>query len=130
MENHVKFKSALFHPALPEESQVNPGCYGAELAYWLCVELAKIGVITSYPDYEDWGWYLMYITQGGDEFYLCCSNFGDSVDEWHCYLRPLGRNFFGGNKPPIEIAKALLEGLRLVLESATEIKELQWWYEK
>src|SRR5262245_29293448 len=48
-------RSERFSPVLPDESQVNPGVYGAELAFWLCAELAALGVITSYPVSEDWG---------------------------------------------------------------------------
>ena len=54
----VDFHSDAFAPVLPEDSQVNPEVYGAELAFWLCTELAKRGVVTSYPEYEDWGWYI------------------------------------------------------------------------
>jgi hypothetical protein len=51
------FVSDQFVPFLPEESQVNPEVYGAELAWWLASELARRNVFTSYPEYEDWGWY-------------------------------------------------------------------------
>jgi hypothetical protein len=33
MESTVEFDSELFSPYLPDEYQVNPHCYGAELAY-------------------------------------------------------------------------------------------------
>jgi hypothetical protein len=36
MKTEVSFDSERFRPVLPDESQVNPGRYGAELAYWLC----------------------------------------------------------------------------------------------
>jgi len=35
----AEFSSELFRPFLPEESQVNPEVYGAELAYWLARKL-------------------------------------------------------------------------------------------
>lgn len=35
MDTGVNFYSDLFKPFLPEDSQVNPVCYGAELAWWL-----------------------------------------------------------------------------------------------
>ena len=53
----VEFKSSRFVPVLPEDCQVNPGVYGAELAFWLSQALAKAGVATSYPNNEDWGWF-------------------------------------------------------------------------
>lgn len=48
MNIEVTFKSDLFKPFLPEEAQVNPNCYGAELAYWLAQKLAENGFVTSY----------------------------------------------------------------------------------
>lgn len=54
----VELRTNRFTPFLPDDSQVNPGVYGAELAYWLSQQLASHGVITSYPESEDWGWYL------------------------------------------------------------------------
>jgi hypothetical protein len=130
VDNNVKFTSTLFRPVLPEESQVNPGRYGAELAYWLCAELAKIGVFTSYPNYEDWGWFVEYTTPDGDEFWLCCGNVDGGDDEWQCYLRPLGRKLFGRDKAPIEEAKPLMEGLRQALENTRGIENIEWWYEE
>src|SRR5438552_3014154 len=71
----AEFRSSRFTPVLPEESQVNPRRYGAELAFWLCTRLyEKSRVVTSYPDYEDWGWLLSYSTEAGDEFALHCGN--------------------------------------------------------
>jgi hypothetical protein len=48
--------------------------------------LAARGVITSYPEYEDWGWFLEYITAAGDEFWLCCGNREGEAEKWLCYL--------------------------------------------
>ena len=66
MKMCVNFKSDLFKPFLPEESQVNPGRYGAELTYWLSRKLSEKGIITSYPEYEDWGWFIEFTTEEGD----------------------------------------------------------------
>jgi hypothetical protein len=41
MQALVTFRSPRFRPVLPDECQVNPGCYGAELAFWLCFLEAK-----------------------------------------------------------------------------------------
>lgn len=55
IELAVEFDSELFKPFLPDDAQVNPQVYGAELAFWLSKNLALKGVITSYPVGEDWG---------------------------------------------------------------------------
>ena len=52
------FQSDRFRPYLPDDCQVNPNVLGFELADWLSRELAKRGTITSYPNYEDWHWFL------------------------------------------------------------------------
>jgi hypothetical protein len=122
------FRSGRFAPVLPEESQVNPGCYGAELAYWLCVRLAERGVVTSYPDAEDSGWLLGYATGSGDEFALCCGNIDDTDDEWVLALRRFGRKLFGRDKPPFAHAEPLIRAVRAVLEAEETITALDWTY--
>ena len=122
----VTFRSDRFRPALPEESQVNPGRYGAELAFWLCTELARHGVVTSYPNYEDWGWFIEYVTADGDEFWLCCGNVDDSKDLWHCFLQPKSKGLFGRKQPRFEAAAALLTGLAEVLAEEASVKDVRW----
>ncbi len=78
----VVFSSVRFSPVLPEDAQVNPQVYGAELAYWLCTELARRGVDTSYPEHEDWGWYLGHTTPAGSEFAVHCGNVTGSRERW------------------------------------------------
>lgn len=69
IQDLAEFRSSRFAPVLPEECQVNPGRYGAELAFWICTRLYEEDrIATSYPDYEDWGWLLSYSTKEGDEF--------------------------------------------------------------
>lgn len=127
--NNVTFKSAMFRPLLPEESQVNPGRYGAELAYWLCIELAKVGVVTTYPNYEDWGWFIEYTTEDGHEFRLCCTNIDGTNDEWHCQVEVLASKSFGRGKPKLVEAQPLIEMLQLILVETEGIEHIRWWYD-
>ncbi len=99
INNSVQFKSDLFRPFLPEDSQVNPGCYGAELAYWLARKLAEKGIVTSYPEHEDWGWFIEYITEDGDEFWLCCGNV-TTDNEWRVFLEPKAKEIYSVGKRP------------------------------
>jgi hypothetical protein len=126
MRNAVTFSSTRFAPVLPEDSQVNPGRYGAELAFWLCTELVRDGVVTSYPNYEDWGWFVEYTTADGDEFWLCCGNVDGTDDEWHCFLQAKGKGLFGRSKPAEEKAIPLIKALGRVLEKETTVHDIRW----
>jgi hypothetical protein len=126
MNTTVEFSSDLFKPFLPEISQVNPQTYGAELAFWLSKELAATGIITSYPNYEDWGWFIEYITESEDEYWLCCSNKEGSDTEWLVYLDPKAKSLFGRNKAKPENAILLLDSLSNLLEKNQNISNIKW----
>lgn len=83
------FASPRFRPYLPDECQVNPNVLGFELAEWLSRALAARGVVTSYPSFEDWGWYLEYSPPNADgEYLICCSGGADHGDtyEWRVFI--------------------------------------------
>lgn len=122
----ARFRSDRFSPALPEECQVNPEVYGAELAYWLGAALAREGLATSYPESEDWGWFIEYSDDSGAEFAIHCYNIDGSKEDWLLSLRPFGRKLFGRDKPPVALAEPLLQRIRTVLEKETAITDLEW----
>ena len=122
----VEFRTDRFTPFLPEDSQVNPGVYGAELAYWLAQRLASRGVVTSYPEYEDWGWYLNYATTEGAEFAIHCANVEGTRNQWLLTLRRHSRKLFGRGKPSFEMASVLVSAIHEVLIEG-EI-EIQAWH--
>lgn len=126
MKTSVDFESQMFFPFLPGDAQVNPRVYGAELAFWLSQQLAQRGVFTSYPNYEDWGWFIEYTTEVDDEYWLCCANRDGSRDKWRCYLQPKAKSIFGRNKAPIEGARPMMNALRDVLEGQHGISKVTW----
>ena len=126
MKTSVEFDSELFKPFLPEESQVNPRVYGAELAFWLSRQLAARGVVTSYPNFEDWGWFIEYITDSGDEYWLCCGNREGEDNKWLCFLNAKAKSLFGRNKAKAENAKLLLDTLKHLLDETPEITSIKW----
>jgi hypothetical protein len=70
----IEFSSAKFLPTLPEACQANPGAYGFELALWLAQGLCRQGIVTGYPNGEDWGWCIEYDPADGPSFMIgCCS---------------------------------------------------------
>ena len=126
METSVDFSSKLFSPYLPEEAQVNPGVFAAELAFWLSRQLARHGVTTSYPNSEDWGWFIEYLTDDGNEYWLCCANRYGAEDQWRCYLEPKSKGLFGRNTAPVEGARLLVQALRDVLAGEPGINDVTW----
>lgn len=126
LKDIAEFRSAKFSPVLPEECQVNPRVYGAELAYWLGGELARAGIATGYPQWEDWGWYIEYQTDDGSEFAVHCCNTDEDGEEWLLSLRRFGRKMFGRDKPPFSDAAALVDAVKECLESEPSITQLEW----
>lgn len=125
----VEFRSRRFVPVLPDDSQVNPGVYGAELAWWLCAELSRRGVVTSYPNSEDWGWFIEYFPGGGSEFAVHCGNVGGESDRWLLSLRRHGRKLFGRDKPPYSEAAPLVEAIKAAIEGDSASSEVRWLYD-
>ena len=117
VESVVEFTSGMFKPFLPDECQVNPGRFGAELAFWLSKKLAERGVYTSYPNFEDWGWFIEFKNADDEEYWLCCSNAQGSDYDWKCFLDPKSRKLFGRSRASVEGASVELEALRAVLAS-------------
>lgn len=126
METSVDFESKMFSPFLPDEAQVNPNVYGAELAFWLSRQLAQRGTSTSYPQYEDWGWFIEYSTKDDHEYWLCCANRDGAQDKWRCYLEPKAKSLFGRIKAPVEGARPLMHALRNVLAEEPGISNVKW----
>ena len=112
-------------PFLPEDRQVNPDTYGAELAFWLTRSLAEEGIFTSYPASEDWGWYLDYQTDSGAEFAIHCGNVDGSRTRWALQIRRFGRKLFGRSKPSFEEAADLLGAIVRILQSDDAVSELE-----
>jgi hypothetical protein len=118
--------SQTFSPFLPEQAQVNPNVYGAELAFWVSRQLAQRGTPTSYPQCEDWGWFIEYITEDDHEYWLCCANRDGARDKWRCYLEPKAKSLFGRNGAPVEGARALIDALRNALAEEPSISNVNW----
>ena len=130
MKNSVEFTSGKFSPFLPEDCQVNPGRHGAELAYWISRKLAEKNVFTSYPNEEDWGWYLDYILESGEEYMLACGNVDQTENRWLCFLQGQKRKLFSKKRADLANAAILLESLREILEEEPSISDIKWFHEE
>ncbi|HMU67225.1 MAG TPA: hypothetical protein PKE57_08770 [Cellvibrionaceae bacterium] len=125
MHTYVAFTSDMFQPFLPESAQVNPHCYGAELAWWLCQQLAGKGFVTSYPNSEDWGWFIEYAVDDY-EYWLCCGNVPGASNRWQIYLDCKPKGLFGRDKAPVALAEDLLTALVDLLATTSGVGELIW----
>ena len=91
----IQFTTDKFLPILPEECQTNPGAYGFELALWLAQELLGKGIVTSYPQSEDWGWFIEFTDEAETEIQIGCrsmASHGDGYEakpiEWSVFIKP------------------------------------------
>lgn len=80
------FRSDLFKPYLPDDAQVNPNVLGFELALWLSRELAAAGTVTSYPNAEDWGWFLEFDDDDAEYMICCMGSLEEDGYEWRTYV--------------------------------------------
>ena len=118
----IEFSSAGFLPYLPEECQANPGAYGFEIAQWLSAELARQGIVTSYPLGEDWGWFIEHI-QDEVEFMIGCSSVASEGEgytgnaiTWGVFVKPrlsLKQRLKGKTVEPVvqKLARAIAAAL-------------------
>lgn len=90
----IEFSSDRFRPYLPEDSQVNPGVYGFELAAWLSQALMRNGVVTSYPVSEDWGWLIEHVSETEEELMIGCASQSEAGEGagsrplyWHIFIK-------------------------------------------
>lgn len=122
---NIEFESHLFRPFLPEESQVNPQVYGAELAYWLSKQLAELQVITTYPISEDWGWFIEYL-RNDKEYWVCCRNCDELPHKWWISIEPRSKSFFGRSKASMTDAEPLIKALHRLLDNNPDISNVTW----
>jgi hypothetical protein len=120
----VVFESGKFLPYLPEEAQANPGAYGFELALWLSQALMRIGIPTSYPLGEDWGWFIEF-NEGEAEFMLGCGSqsgegegYAGKPIVWHIFVKQhlsLKQRLKGSTSPEVlaKLSQAVLSVLRV-----------------
>ena len=117
------FRSDLFKPYLPDDQQVNPNVLGFELADWLSRELASRGTVTSYPNAEDWGWFLEF-SEADAEYMICCMGSLETDGyEWRVYVTQPKRFFRKLAEGPA--GARMLQLIRITLERAAITVELE-----
>src|SRR5262245_9384590 len=128
MDREASFKSSAFNTSDVREYFINDCCFGDDLAKWLIARLRAAGLDTDdEPGQEDFGWYFNFHVAAGPHCCVVAYHEDEPEGTWHVTLeRQLGliRSVFGGRGHGID-AQAI-DAIRNALESAPEIRELQW----
>jgi hypothetical protein len=127
MKTQVEFRSSKFPPYEGEEDEINPGLWGKRLTEYLASELAKKGIDTDEMTVEDWGCYLP-VRNEGFALALCCGHqYGDD-DQFLVFTEPSTpkvKKLFRTIDAEPQLTR-ILDALRKILESDTDIREIVW----
>jgi hypothetical protein len=110
----IEFTTDKFAPFLPEPCQVSDDLYGFELAAWLAQALAEQGVVTSYPHGEEFGWFLEYPTEAGQEITIGCASHAPTMGyptQWRVFARQRRKPLRGGEDAGPLLQEAILSAL-------------------
>jgi hypothetical protein len=83
----------------------------------------------SYPQEEDWGWFLAYGNDAGSEFAVECCNVDKSKEGWRLTLRRYGRKPFGFDKPPWSHATVLVGHIKRILLDDEAFSDMNWRFD-
>lgn len=110
----IEFTTDRFRPFLPEVCQVSDDLYGFELATWLSEALAGEGIATSYPHGEEFGWFLEYPTESGQEITIGCASHGPTQGyptQWRIFARQRRKPLKPGENAGPILQDAILSAL-------------------
>jgi hypothetical protein len=114
----LEFSTDRFRPILPELCQVSEDLYGFELAAWLAQALAEQGVVTSYPHGEEFGWFLEYPLESGQEITIGCASRGPTLGyptQWRVFARQRRKPLKGAPKGAEDAGPVLRDAILSVL---------------
>jgi hypothetical protein len=127
MKTQVEFRSSKFPRYEGEEDEINPGLWGKRLTEYLASELAKKGIDTDEMIVEDWGCYLPVRNEGFDLALCCGHQYGDD-DQFLVFTEPSTpkvKKLFRTIDAEPQLTR-ILDALRKILESDTDIREIVW----
>jgi len=127
MKTQVEFRSSKFPPYDDEEEHINPGLWGKRLAEYLAQKLAQHGIETEEMAIEDWGCYLP-IRNKGFRLALCCGHQDGDGDQFLVFTEPSTpkvKKFFRTIDATPQLTR-LLEALRKILESDSDVRDIVW----
>lgn len=110
----LEFTTDRFRPFLPEPCQVSEDLYGFELATWLAQALAEQNVLTSYPHGEEFGWFIEYPAESGQEITIGCASHGPTQGyptQWRVFARQRRKALKRGDDASPLLHDAILSAL-------------------
>ena len=127
MKTQVEFRSSKFPPYEGEEEEINPGLWGKRLTEYLAQKLGERGIETDEMVVEDWGCFLP-IRNEGFSLALCCGHQNGDDDQFLVFTDPSTpkvKKLFRTLDATTQLT-GLLEAVRQILESDSEIREIVW----
>ena len=127
MKTQVEFRSSKFPPYEGEGEEINPGLWGKRLTEYLAAKLTERGIQTEEMAIEDWGCYLP-IRNDGFRLALCCGHQHGADDQFLVFTDPSTpkvKKLFRSIDATPQLAR-VLEALRQILDSDSDIREVVW----
>jgi len=127
MKTQVEFRSSKFPPCEGEEEEINPGLWGKRLTEYLAQKLAERGIETGEIAMEDWG-YRLPVRSDGPSLALCCGHQNGDDDQFLVFTDPCTpkmKKLFR-TIDATALFTRVLEALRQILETDSDIREIVW----
>jgi len=127
MKTQIEFRSSKFPPYEGEEEEINPGLWGKRLTEYLASKLAEKGIETEEMAVEDWGCFLP-VRNEGFRLALCCEHQNGDDDQFLVFTdppTPKVKKLFRTIDVTPQLTR-VLEALRQILESDSDIREIVW----
>ena len=120
-----EFKSSAFAIEPDEDQYTNPSIFGKALSQWLSVQLRAKGIPAGEVIPEDFGWCIL-ITAKPYALFVVCASAEEEPNHWKVFAFCEG-GFISrilGKDQDSQLVASLFENLKLILQSASFIEEL------
>ena len=125
----VTFRSGRFNTTETRPHDINPGCFGDDVAEWILQRVKERGVsVDEKVGQEDFGWYLGFRIGPHEYHFVLGYNADGYWIGWLERARSLIGNLVGLHKKGIEPEAASL--IYTILSSSADISDVRWHFQK